>query len=90
MHHYQMDKMGDVFFQSEATRRGKSGLRIISIKNAVSNYDVEFLYNLPFLHAWSGCDSSSISIVLSNLKMYVQYLETIGLTKMIWKKQETS
>ena len=56
MHQYQMNTMEDVFFQSEATRRSKSGLRIISIRKAVSNYDAEILFNIPFLHAWSGCD----------------------------------
>ena len=54
-----MNTMEYVFFQSEATRRSKSGLRIISIRKAVSNYDADILYNLPFLHAWSGCDSVS-------------------------------
>ena len=53
MHQYQMNTMEDVFFQSEATRRSKSGLRIISIRKAVINYDAEILYT------WSGCDSVS-------------------------------
>ena len=59
MHQYQINTMEDVFFQSEATRRRRSGMRIISIRKAVSNYDADMLYNLPFLHAWSGCDSVS-------------------------------
>ena len=41
VHQYQMNTMEDVFFQSETTRRSKSGLRIISIRKAVSNYDAK-------------------------------------------------
>ena len=43
-----MDTMEDVFFQSEATRQ-----------RAVSNYDAEIFYSLPFLLAWIGFDSVS-------------------------------
>ena len=84
MHQYQMNTMEDVFFQSEATRRSKSGLRIISTRKAVSNYDAEMLFNLPFLYAW-GVDvtlylqflgkvnvkSSSISLALQKYMLRV-------------------
>ena len=62
-----MDTMEDVFFQSETTRRG---LRMISIRKAVSNYGAEI-------------KSSSISLALQNLKIYAQCLAMTRSTKMI-------
>ena len=59
MYHYCKETMSDIHFRSEATKRSKLGLQVYSIKKAVECNTIEVVRNLLFLHAWSGCDTTS-------------------------------
>ena len=59
MYHYCKEEMADIFLRSEATKWSKAGLRIYSICMAVDYTEEYLVKNLLFLHAWSGCDTTS-------------------------------
>ena len=58
LHHFN-DDMSDVFVYSEASRRSKVGPKVFSIRTLKSNMIPIVLRSLLFLHAWSGCDTTS-------------------------------
>ena len=59
MYHYCKETMADIYIRSEATKRKKAGLQIYNIRTALQHNNTELVRNLLFVHAWSGCDSTS-------------------------------
>ena len=59
MYHYCKETMADIYIRSEATKRRKAGLQIYNIRTALEDNDTKLVRNLLFVHAWSGCDSTS-------------------------------
>lgn len=57
MYHWKQD-MADVYFHSEASRT-KQGLKVWKIRDIVTKAQKEVTSNILFLHAWSGCDTTS-------------------------------
>jgi hypothetical protein len=58
LHHFK-NEMRDIYFYSAATRRSKEGPKIFSIRTLTSHLDSKILKNILFVHAWSGCDTTS-------------------------------
>ena len=57
MYHWTQD-MANVYFHSEASK-SKQGLKLWKIQDLVTKTDKEVTSNLLFIHAWSGCDTTS-------------------------------
>ena len=51
--------MGVLFLRHEARKSIKKDLEITSIINVTSNLPSHVKENLPFIHAWGGCDATS-------------------------------
>ena len=52
--------MGDLFLRHEARKSIKKNLEIISIKNVAFSLPSHVKENLLFIHAWGGCDTTSV------------------------------
>ena len=59
MYHYCKETTADIYIRPEATKRRKAGLQIYNTRTALEHNDTELVRNLLFVHAWSGCDSTS-------------------------------
>lgn len=57
--HMWDDTLGDLFLRHEAKKSIKKDLEIISIKSVASNLPSYVKECLLFIHAWSGCDTTS-------------------------------
>ena len=51
--------MADIYFLSEAKKSQKKGLRVWKICDLVTKAGKVLASNLLFIHAWSGCDTTS-------------------------------
>ena len=51
--------MADIYFHSEAKKSQKKGLVVFKISDLSSNIGQVITANILFLHAWSGCDTTS-------------------------------
>ena len=51
--------MADIILFSIASKRSKSGQKIVSLKNVIDVTDPFIKENILFTHAWSGCDTTS-------------------------------
>ena len=52
--------MGDLFLRHEARKSIKKDLEIISTKNVAFSLPRHLKENLLFIHAWGGCDTTSV------------------------------
>ena len=57
MYHWN-ENMADIYFHSEA-KRSQKGLKVWKVKDLVNNAGKEVTSHLLFIHAWSGCDTTS-------------------------------
>ena len=58
MHHWR-DSMADVYILSQPKSTSKKGLQVWRIRDLVAKAGTLIVSHLLFLHAWSGCDSTS-------------------------------
>ncbi len=58
MYHWK-ETMGDVYFLSAPKRAPKKGLQVWSISNLITKAGGFITSHLLFIHAWSGCDTTS-------------------------------
>lgn len=58
IYHWKQD-MADIYFQSEAKKSRKKGLIAWKIRDLVSKTGEVVTTHLLFIHAWSGCDTTS-------------------------------
>ena len=57
--YYFQPHMADIFLLSIASKRSKSGQKIVSLKNITDVTDPFIKENILVTHAWSGCDTTS-------------------------------
>ena len=57
--YYFQPHIVDIFLFSIASKRSKSGQKIVSLKNIIDVMDPFIKENILFAHAWSGCDTTS-------------------------------
>ena len=63
MHHWK-DRMADVYFRSESNKKQPKLWRIHDLVTKAGNLVTS---NLLFIHAWSGCDTTSASMAMVKL-----------------------
>ena len=50
--------MADIYFHSEA-KRSKKGLKVWKVQDLVNKAGKVVIPHILFIHAWSGCDTTS-------------------------------
>ena len=58
IHHFN-EEMSNIFFRSELSKRSRSGIRFYSISEIVRSIGSIVTRHILFIHAWSGCDTTS-------------------------------
>ena len=66
--YYFQPHIVDIFLFSTASKRSKSGQKIVSLKNVIDVTDPFIKENILFIHAWSGCDTTSSMMGIENLQ----------------------
>ena len=59
LHHYRSTAMADIFLLSEAAKRQRQGIKFINVRRLVNLLGQTLVSHLLFIHAWSGCDTTS-------------------------------
>ena len=53
--------MSDIFFRSELSKRSRYGIRFYSISEIFRSIGSIVARHILFIHAWSGCDTTSVT-----------------------------
>ena len=74
-----MDAMADIYFLSETKKSQKKSLQVWKISNLISKAGKIVTDHLLFIHAWTGCDTTSATYGLgkANLLKKIQVSEEI-------------
>ena len=59
LHHYRSTAMADIFLLSEAAKWQRQDIKFINVRRLVNLSGQTLVSHLLFIHAWSGCDTTS-------------------------------
>ena len=90
MYHWNQN-MADIYFHSEA-KRSKKGLKVWKVQDLVNKAGKQVTSRLLFIHAWSGCDTTSATYGhgKTSLLMKIKQSEELQLISLLMTDPEAT